>query len=567
MTVSVVQTVHIDETGDSYYRMRWPGMQLAAQDKNFLVINLDSRSEDRIKYAEAADLLVIYQSSDVDLLPIFEKRRALGKKTLVEYNDNFYFPPAASPVSKAWSSPLIWQIYEAFIKESDGIIVTGPGLKELFSEKFQKDILVLENHLPNELPDFDSFYANNPSEIAIGWAGSLGHVPDLLAVMPVLHELMQENKKIVFHLMGNETLPSIVGLPADRVRFTNWGTMQQYYDFWKPVQIGLAPLIDHPYNRCRSDIKAVEMAGAGVLPILTDLLPYKNFISKTSLPSFRNHSELKEILQKYINDPSSLKTDASNAFKYVSAERIGPRNTDRLKLYQSYATTNHSQFKWPAESGYHEIAAKSSARTSTQKCISEYEPLIKEKKYKEAKAFIFEQSKLYPYNPDIQFLFLQALGESEDALAEQTLNSISKIFPDDLRVLTVRAQRARSHGAKLELWAKVIYKLNESSEAYRRFYITEIQIKFVPMIRTHEDYINLAEKFLNFYPDSAALRLELGEAYIRKEQYTEAHEQFRWLSRSLDEFQVNQRLFAEVQPSYIKAIEESLVARKLKKLS
>ncbi len=84
---TIVQTVLLDETGDSCYRMRWPGMQLAKQNKNLRIINLDSRAKERFEYALEADLLVTYQSNDSELLPIIKKRRLLGKKTLVEYND------------------------------------------------------------------------------------------------------------------------------------------------------------------------------------------------------------------------------------------------------------------------------------------------------------------------------------------------------------------------------------------------------------------------------------------------------------------------------------------------
>ncbi len=137
-TFTILQLALMDETGDSYYRMRWPAAELAQQAPGWRVLNLDSRSEDRYRWALEADLFIAYQSSDIDLLPIIRRRRELGKKTLVEYNDNFYAPPAASPVVREWSSPLLWQTYERFMELADGIIVTGPGLEKLFKGRFGK---------------------------------------------------------------------------------------------------------------------------------------------------------------------------------------------------------------------------------------------------------------------------------------------------------------------------------------------------------------------------------------------------------------------------------------------
>jgi len=41
--------------------------------------------------------------------------------------------------------------------------------------------------------------------------------------------------------------------------------MDEYFKFLQTITIGLAPLIDTPYNRCRSDVKAIEYSAHGAL--------------------------------------------------------------------------------------------------------------------------------------------------------------------------------------------------------------------------------------------------------------------------------------------------------------
>ena len=281
---TILQLVHIDETGDSYYRMRWPGNELSKQVPNWRVISLDARAKERFEWALKADLLFLFQSHDYDLIPILHQRRALGRKTIVEYNDNFYDPPVTSPVFEAWSNPLIWDAYERIMNLGDALVVTGPGLKELFSKKTQKPIYELKNQLPDlKLIDFEMLWADTSREVVLGWGGSQGHLPDLFSFFPAIRTLMKEFPNLKLHMMGNAAIPNYLDLPSERFRFTEWGSMRQYFQFLEKVHLGFAPLRDTPYNRCRSDIKAVEMASRGALPILPNFLPYHEFIQNAEL--------------------------------------------------------------------------------------------------------------------------------------------------------------------------------------------------------------------------------------------------------------------------------------------
>ncbi|MDB5037829.1 MAG: hypothetical protein JWQ35_1357, partial [Bacteriovoracaceae bacterium] len=266
---TIVQLVMIDETGDSYYRMRWPGRELSLMAPEWRVISLDASAKERFELGEKADLLILFQSHDQDLLPLISRRRAAGKKTLVEYNDHFYDSPVTSPAHEFWSSPLNWDIYERIMNDSDGVIVTGPGLKQLFSEKTKKPIFEIKNQLPDpSLIPFEELWTDPAKELRLGWGGSMGHLPDLFSFLPVIRELISEIPHLKLYLMGNDAIPNYLDISPDRFHFVPWGSMESYFQFLESLHIGFAPLLDTPYNRCRSDIKAVEMSSRGVLPIL-----------------------------------------------------------------------------------------------------------------------------------------------------------------------------------------------------------------------------------------------------------------------------------------------------------
>ena len=245
---TIVQLSQIDETGDSYYRMRWPARALAAQ-RPWRIMTVQASAQQRYEWALHADVVVAVQSHDFDLIPVFRARRAKGLRTFVEYNDHFYSPPLWSPVAREWCDPRMWGAYEKLMDEADGVLVTGPGLAELFASRIPEErITILKNHLPESPPTFADLLKRKPQGFVIGWAGSLGHMADLLAVLPLLTKIVQDTPGAKLALMGNESIPSFIDLPPEKFSFTPWGTMAEYFAFWEGVHIGVAPALPTDYN-------------------------------------------------------------------------------------------------------------------------------------------------------------------------------------------------------------------------------------------------------------------------------------------------------------------------------
>jgi len=142
-----VQIVAVDATGDTMHRMRWPAEQLAKQAPTWTVINVDATSPARHFLARRADLLIVYQSHDQSILSVIEERRTVAKQPS-RIQRQFLRTPSASPIFRDWSSPLVWQTYERFMDLSDGVIVTGPGLHDLFKDRTDRPRFILENQMP-----------------------------------------------------------------------------------------------------------------------------------------------------------------------------------------------------------------------------------------------------------------------------------------------------------------------------------------------------------------------------------------------------------------------------------
>ncbi|NLF25598.1 MAG: glycosyltransferase family 4 protein [Deltaproteobacteria bacterium] len=559
---TILQIVLINETGDSYYRMRWPGRQLSEQAPTWRVINLDANAKERFEWGEKADLLVLYQSHDLDLLPLIKRRRDLGKKTLVEYNDNFYAPAPSSPVSKEWSSPLLWQIYETFMRESDGVLVTGTGLVELFSQKTKTPLYIMENHMPQDPPAFDQVWPGSDGALQIGWAGSLGHMPDILAATPLLKRILEIDPQIKIHLMGNSSIPDMLQLPRERLHFTEWGSMEQYLKFWEPVHIGLAPLIDTPYNRCRSDVKALEMSAQGVLPLLTNALPYRDFSEKTGSPGLSSFAEFFERVEFYHLNRDELEAQARRCHDYVCSSRVGTRRLERLELYKRMLPSERDTFAWPVEAGYHEFPAGVAEPSSHSRTVVQINQNIKAKNYAQAHEIAARAVLQNPWSADLQLLELRCLASVKIGALAPKMEMALRRFPDDLRFRLMQLALLTVDSELALVWEAVIRKLRDAGSTYQRAFEGEVVAMLCRQIQLRPAFGPIGEALLELFPSNAELKFAMAFHYTRRGAADKAYPLFEELAAARRNFGLNQRFLSDLDTSFIETWTAAVKARR-----
>jgi len=507
----VIQLVAIDDTGDSFHRMAWPAMALAQAAPHLRVVNLDYRASERFILAECADLFVAIQSSDCSILPLIRSRKARGKKTLVEYNDNFYEPPSWSPVAKNWSSPILWQTYEDFMNLSDGVIVTGEGLYELFKKSIANtSVTILENHLYETPPPLEYLLQKKPlreQKVVLGWAGSLGHMADILALVPTLEELLsQHSPTLAIHLMGNEALPTSIRLAKERVVYTSWGSIHNYLEFWNDVSLGIVPLLPTAYNECRSDIKPVEMVSRGVLPLLPDFLPYKKFIASCSLPSWKTNRDFIELAKLYINNHEKYKEDLSNCYNYVVKERVHSLRNERLELYTKNIHHKKKQTRHPLipdKPGYYEVSGTLTQISPNFLLRQKAESLWKSGEKTAAINILSE--KAVDDDPDIALVRANYLLFIDKITAHDYLNKCRKRFPNDLRFILLIATTAQSNSFQLEQWEIVVNCLSNNSHHYQQYFRELVTQVFTRNLPKNSILITIGLSLVKIFPQYAPL--------------------------------------------------------------
>jgi hypothetical protein len=182
---------------------------------------------------------------------------------------------------------------------ADEITVSTPQMGEYI--KTQSDVKV--TILPNYYSQREwTFPRPNRKGLRIGYSGSASHVSDLIPILPVIKKLQDKyNFTFILFGFGNEGLQKdyknwymdyrYVSSPEGQKELEIFDKLLSeirfewvpYVDFEKypstltniALDIGLCPLKDTPFNRCRSACKAMEYTLSGALALASDIEPYR----------------------------------------------------------------------------------------------------------------------------------------------------------------------------------------------------------------------------------------------------------------------------------------------------
>ncbi len=211
--------------------------------------------------------------------------RQRGAKLLYSLDDNLL---DLATERGDWPTPQQVAVIEHLLVEAHGVLVSTEPLRERVAG-YNANIAVVPNALDerlivgDRLPRLQSPFEARPP-VVIGLMGTLTHDRDVQMVLPALNEVVGRHDGAVRlecvgavgdanAVEGLATLPiRFFGPAADEGEyplFMLWFTSAVRWD------IALAPLLDTPFNRCKSDLKYLDYAAVGAAGIYSRVAPYQ----------------------------------------------------------------------------------------------------------------------------------------------------------------------------------------------------------------------------------------------------------------------------------------------------
>jgi len=270
-----------------------------------------------------ADVLVTHRVPVATLAEanaLCDHAHRLGIPLVYDLDDNLY---DLNPRAEGGKYQPLLDIVHTFVDRADEIWASTPVLAQRLREVGARDVQVQRNQLDPALwrPALGALRESaRGNAVRIVYMGTRTHDEDFALIEPALRALKKRyGAAIDIMLVGvrandddegylNSLAPSAV-VGASYPAFVTWMAQQP------PFDIGLSPLRASAFNRCKSEIKVLDYAALGAVPVVSDIAPYHDTV-RDGVDGFLvpdDPDRWFDVLDRLVGDPASRRRVASAA--------------------------------------------------------------------------------------------------------------------------------------------------------------------------------------------------------------------------------------------------------------
>jgi glycosyltransferase involved in cell wall biosynthesis len=196
-----------------------------------------------------------------------------GVAIVWDNDEDFLAVPKDSPGHidvKGMHGQRIWSSLKSMMRIADVVTTPSEALAERYRAVSGADVRVLENYLPPTFTRPDRMPVR--TDITVGWHALPGHQSDFdrLGLRETFEHLLRRH-----HTLRVIGIGADLGLSSHRYEHCEGGVIYAALpEQLLRLDVGIAPLVDSPYNRARSNVKLKEYAAMGVPWLASPVGPY-----------------------------------------------------------------------------------------------------------------------------------------------------------------------------------------------------------------------------------------------------------------------------------------------------
>lgn len=263
--------------------------------------------------------LVMQWASDHERSAALVMAKAHGLRVYAEVDDNYHTGPVKGFLDKAGFKARIEeksyntvQGHRWFCSHANGVFVTTPWLAEVYSE-LNDNVIVAPNCVDRD--DWDALPELEDDGITrVGWFASPSHTVDVPLVASALRYASR-------HKRTQALMSDLAGAPAEVEKLGWTHDISMYRLMMKSIDIGLAPVTPGNAGNGRSDIKATEYAMGGALPILSDVVCYRDWEHGVTCLKASTPRQFKEHVRWALEHPDERREIVAKAREWALANR------------------------------------------------------------------------------------------------------------------------------------------------------------------------------------------------------------------------------------------------------
>lgn len=316
-------------SGSSYWRLHDPFKYLRK-------LGIDAQVSDETitdKAAQWADIVVLQSTVNkegIALLRAYQKLHGLkivvDCDDLLEMNDD-------NPNDIEHKIKNAAEVIKITIGIADAVTCTNEALQKHL-KKLNPNVHIFRNYMDMQRWDLPK-QANTTDRVRIGWAGSATHLNDLKSIVKPLIKAKEAFPNIDYIFMGETRIKDLFPFHVEVLL----GVPFEYYPMKLHslrLDIALAPLLDTPFNRCKSNIKFQEYAIAKYPGIYSPTVyNFQYFEPKFGMVA-EDEDHWYRSIKHLIDYPERREEIRENAYTLVKRKYTLENNAqDLLKVYKS----------------------------------------------------------------------------------------------------------------------------------------------------------------------------------------------------------------------------------------
>lgn len=233
------------------------------------------------------DLYVFQMPFLKEYCQVVDQLKRLGKRIIVELDDDYRHIPAYNPAEKATRPGNRGggdrRYLDFCVRRADALTVSTPAIRDSYAEIYKGPIFVLRNCLDwlmweDAVCPWDR--PNPRGRVRVGYLGTLQwHSADLDVLKPWFGDWLSANPNVDFVAAGDSRMHDYLGVPEGQ-RVSTAGLAfrhRELSDIVATFDIGLVPLELNRFNQGKSHLKGLEYAGAGVPFIASPSESYSDY--------------------------------------------------------------------------------------------------------------------------------------------------------------------------------------------------------------------------------------------------------------------------------------------------
>jgi len=260
---------------------------------------------------------------------LLAQARQRGIPVVYETDDLLTLVPPEHPDYATYQSRTVYSVKA--LLDADLVITSTPTLAENLTA-LNPTTRVIPNELPADLwPNSETppVRASHPSApVVVGYVGTRTHAPDLCSVEDPLLTLLERHRgKVRFLSVGVPLSRRLREHPLATSLVPGEQVARSYPDYVHfahslAIDVGIAPLLDSPFNRCKSDIKFQEYSLLGIAGVYSRLPPHEPLVRHGETGFLATHpADWLAGLEALISSPDMRRRFVEAAVRSIAARR------------------------------------------------------------------------------------------------------------------------------------------------------------------------------------------------------------------------------------------------------